>query len=187
MKSITSEFIKFGKMLFESGLLHLSSGNISVRKGSKIYITRTGSILGALSKKDLVTVNLKDSQKDKGASTETPIHRAIYLNNPDIQAVFHAHPIYATTLSFDMELIKPIDNDSIVIPEIPVLIDTQYRESSPLVAKKLPLYFRKHVVAMVRGHGAFAVGKNIQEAAVRISMMENQCRIIYLRQLLEKK
>lgn len=182
-----NDFVKFGKMLWQAGLIHLTSGNISMRKGSVIYVTRTGSLLGDLSAPDIITVNLENTSRDKGASSETPVHRAIYMANPDISSVVHAHPPYATALSWDYEAIKPIDSDSLYIPEVPVLTDCPYGEGSVCVAAQFPQILGKHTVAMIRGHGAFAVGKDIRQAASRISMMENQCRLLFLRRTLENK
>lgn len=181
-----NEFSKYGRMLWEAGLIHITSGNMSIRKGSVIYITRTGSLLGALSASDIVSVNLENNRRDKGASSETPVHRSIYLANPDVQSVVHAHPPYATALSWDYEAIKPIDSDSLYIPEIPVLTDCPYGEGSVCIAEHFPALLNKHTVALIRGHGAFSIGDSLQQATARISMMENQCRLLFFRRLLEK-
>ena len=173
-------------MLWDHGLIHLTSGNMSIRKGGTLYVTRTGSLLGALSSSDVVSVNVSNTIRDKGASSETPVHRAIYQANPELGAVVHAHPPYATALSWDYTTIKPIDSDSLYIPEIPVLTDCPYGEGSLCIAEHFPKLLGNHKVAMIRGHGAFSVGKDLQEAASRISMMENQCRLLYLRCILEK-
>ena len=181
-----NEFVKYGRMLWEHQLIHLTSGNMSLRKGSAIYVTRTGSLLGSLSTADIVPVNLDNTLRDKGASSETPVHRAIYQANPEIQSVVHAHPPYATALSWDYTSIKPIDSDSLYIPEIPVLTDCPYGEGSICIAEHFPGILSTHHVAMIRGHGAFSVGKDLREATARISMMENQCRLLFFRRLLEK-
>lgn len=182
-----TDFVKFGKMLWDAGLIHLTSGNLSIRKGSAIYITRTGSLLGALSSSDIIPVNLENNLRDKNASSETPVHRAIYLANPKVFGIVHAHPPYATALSWDYPLIQPIDSDSLYIPEIPVLTDCPYGEGSVCVAEHFPKTLGAHTVALIRGHGAFSVGKDLEQAAARISMMENQCRLLFFRKLLEKK
>lgn len=182
-----SDFQKFGRMLWDAGLVHLTSGNMSIRKGSVVYVTRTGSLLGALSSSDIICVNLENTLRDKNASSETPVHRAIYLANPKVQAIVHAHPPHATALSWDHAVIKPIDSDSLFIPEIPVLADCPYGEGSTCVATHFPQLLGEHNVALVRGHGAFAVGKDLEQSTARISMMENQCRLLFLRHLLEKR
>ncbi len=181
-----TEITKYGRMLWESGLIHLTSGNISVRKGSVIYVTRTGSLLGDLSSSDIVSVNLENDKRDKGASSETPVHRALYLANPYVFSVVHAHPPYATALSWDTTSIKPIDSDSLYIPEIPVLTECPYGEGATCVVDTFPKLFATHSVAMIRGHGAFSVGKDVRQATSRLSMMENQCRLLFFRRLLEK-
>ena len=180
------DFEKFGRMLWSAGLIHVTSGNMSVRKGSVVYITRTGSLLGDLSASDIVTVNLENNLRDPGASSETPVHKAIYQANSQVHAIVHAHPPYATALSWDYTLIKPIDSDSLYIPEIPVLTECPYGEGSICVAEHFPKILGKHSVALIRGHGAFSVGMNLEQATARISMMENQCRLLFFRRLLEK-
>ncbi len=181
-----TDISKYGKMLWEAGLIHLTSGNISVRKGSVIYVTRTGSLLGDISSSDIISVNLENNRRDKGASSETPVHRALYLANPEISSVVHAHPPYATALSWDYTTIQPIDSDSIIIPEIPVLTDCPYGEGATCVVESFPKLFLTHPVALIRGHGAFSVGKDVRQATARISMVENECRLLFFRKLLEK-
>lgn len=180
-----SDFAKYGRMLWETGLIHMTSGNMSLRKGSVLYVTRTGSLLGSLSTSDIVAVNVANALRDKGASSEIPVHRAIYQSNPAVGSVVHAHPPYATALSWDYTSIRPIDSDSLYISEIPVLIDCPYGEGSVCIAEQFPEILCKNHVAMIRGHGAFSVGKDLCEAASRISMMENQCRLLFFRRLLE--
>ena len=182
-----TEFQKYGRMLWDHQLIHLTSGNLSIRKSSTLYVTKTGALLGSLSSEDIVSVNLDNAVRDKGASSETPVHRAIYLANADVQSVVHAHPPYATALSWDFDVIKPMDSDSLYIPEIPVLTDCPYGEGSACIAEQFPALLGKHKVAMIRGHGAFSVGRDLREATARISMMENQCRLLFFRRLLEKK
>jgi ribulose-5-phosphate 4-epimerase/fuculose-1-phosphate aldolase len=72
---------------------------------------------GYMTEKDVVAINLKDSKKDKLASVEAKVHRAVYLNNPDIKAVAHAHALYATILSLKNDSIKPVDQKGSFILE----------------------------------------------------------------------
>jgi L-fuculose-phosphate aldolase len=160
---------------------------MSVRKGSAIYVTRTGSHLSMLTAQDILTVNLNDTLRDQRASSETPVHRALYQALPSVGAVVHAHPPYATALSFDTDEIVTIDSDSLYIPRIPVLKDCPYGEGTTCVAAHFPETLGKHAVALIRGHGAFAVGDSLAQCTARLTMMENQCRLIYFRRVLERK
>lgn len=174
------EIIKFGKILYEQGLNHSHSGNISIRNGNNILIKKHGAMLGYLTEKDIVSINLNDDKKDSLASLEAKVHRAIYLKNPQIKAIAHGHTIYATVLSFHKKNIKPIDSEGqFYLPQIPIL-DCKETIGSDEVAKKIPNLISKYKCAVVKGHGAFAGGKNLSEACLLLSVIENASKIIYL-------
>lgn len=182
-KDLVGEIIMFGKILYEQGLNHSHSGNISVRTGNGILIKKHGVMLGYLTEKDIVSVNLNDDLKDKEASVEVAVHRAIYLSNPDIKAVAHAHTIYATVLSLNSDTIEPLDSEgSLYLPEIPVLSCNETICSAE-VAAKIPELILKYKAAFVKGHGAFAGGKTLGEACLYLSVIESASKIIYLNSL----
>ncbi|GAB6175436.1 tRNA (N6-threonylcarbamoyladenosine(37)-N6)-methyltransferase TrmO [Desulfobaculum senezii] len=79
---------------WERGLLSGFNGNVSVRIGGSVVITRSGSAKGFLRPGDLTTLDL-DTGKVTGAgaaSTEAPVHLEIYRNQPEARAVVHTHP-----------------------------------------------------------------------------------------------
>ena len=59
MKKITSEIIKYSKMLNSKKLSALRSGNISVRYKNGFYITPSGKKYSSLKNKDIVFVTLE--------------------------------------------------------------------------------------------------------------------------------
>jgi len=179
------DFIKYGRLLFEEGLNNTHSGNMSRRYGDSIYITRHGARSGDLGFNDIVKVNLYDESRDEGASIEVKVHRAVYIANPKIQAIVHAHPPYAIVLSLSSEKIVPIDMEgAFYMKEIPVLTKCETTISSDCVAENLPGLLGVYNVAVVRGHGAFAAGSSIEEAAMRLSVLESASRIIYLNKVI---
>lgn len=69
---------KFGKRLVEHGLVESHFGNISVRTGSEMLITKTRSPLDGISGKSVVEVDIdKPSSLDNIASSEVTVHRSI--------------------------------------------------------------------------------------------------------------
>lgn len=182
--AIIRDFRKYGRLLFEQGLNNSHSGNMSARKGDTIYVTRHGARLGDMARQDIVAVNLRDERRDRPASVEVKVHRAVYLACPGIHAIVHAHNPYATVLSLKNTVIRPIDSEgAYYLPRIPVLVCEEAIASCE-VAKKLPGLIGKFSAAVVRGHGAFCGGKDIEEAALRVSVVESASRLIYLKQLL---
>jgi len=76
-----NQFQNVGRWLFLRGLVSSSSGNLSIRLGDRLIITRRGSNLGALQEKDLVETGInKNDRSTPLASSELAVHRAIYQN-----------------------------------------------------------------------------------------------------------
>jgi L-fuculose-phosphate aldolase len=183
------QFVKAGRDLASEGLIHSTAGNMSMRKGDLIYITRHGSHMGDLKYSDVAKVNLLNDKKDvqADASVEIKVHRAIYNFDPEVSAIIHAHPPYGIVLSFDSEKIKCIDCEGqFYLPEVPVLLQCAETIGSECVEENLPRLISRNKVAVIRGHGVFSCGKSLEEAFSYISVLESACQIIYLDRLLRK-
>ncbi|MDT3697922.1 MAG: aldolase [Thermincola sp.] len=179
------EFNQIGRGLFLQGLNSSHSGNMSVRLGDRLVITRRGSMLGNLKESDLIETGLtKNDSRITLASTEIGVHRTIYQNTPAL-AIVHAHPVYATALSLIDDEIIPIDSEGqYMLHKIPV-IGFEHTVGSAEVARILPEYLKEYKIVMIRGHGSFAVGQLMEEAYQWTSSLENICKIIYLTRTLQ--
>jgi L-fuculose-phosphate aldolase len=189
MTSYFEQIRELGRDLFVSGLISSHGGNVSVldEAGEFIHITRTGSALGRLRDGDLVRVGFalpkteKELAADSQASIELLVHRALYHEVPGTAAVVHAHSLYTTLLSLKQDRIEPLDSESKhFIPCVPVL-EVEETISSAEVAELLPklLVETGCPVAVVRGHGPFAVGKDLDEAWRYVSVLEMSSRMIH--------
>ncbi|TEB05245.1 L-fuculose phosphate aldolase [Pelotomaculum schinkii] len=174
------DFQKIGRDLFLSGLNSSHSGNLSVRYGDRIVITRRGSMLGHLEERDLIETGLaKNDSKIILASTEIGVHRAIYKGTSAL-AVVHAHPVHAIALSLLEDQIIPVDSEgAYLLHKIPV-IGAEHTIGSKELENILPGLLSEYKIVMVRGHGSFAVGQMIEEAYQWTSCLEQVCRIICL-------
>ena len=172
-ESIIKDFIDIGRDMFLRGLVSSHAGNMSVRAGDRIYITRTHSMTGCLTPADIIEVDSLDPDDPalKRASTEYVVHRAIYTNT-GAGAVVHAHPPYATLLSFAGELV-PVDAEGsyhfkrvrVMGPQNPIASS----ETAQLVSEEL----KKSRIVLVRGHGSFARGETLEEAYMLTSTLES--------------
>ena len=181
MEKIIKEIIFTGKVLYKEGLVNSHAGNISVRQGSSIFITKTGAMLGYLTEEDIVKVPLYEtSDMDRLASSELIVHRTIYQST-DHKAIIHAHPVNAVALSFfvDNEF-TPIDNEGrLFLGTVPV-IEVSNPSGSPELAEKLSLFFKtteKHVV-IVKKHGSF-VAHNSLNYALKLTSDLEFCAKVY--------
>lgn len=174
---ITKVFQQIGGACFIRGINTSHSGNISMRSGNVIYITRRGTMKGFLGAKDIITVGIKPSARDAEASIEVAVHRAIYRHTT-ARAVLHTHPPVATGLSFRRTEIRPIDVEgSILLSKIPVLNCRQATASKEL-ANKLPVLLKKYPAVIVKRHGLFCIGRSLEEAFHYTTLTEHAAEII---------
>ncbi|NMC59613.1 MAG: aldolase [Candidatus Methanofastidiosa archaeon] len=172
------EIAKFGKKLVDGGYLSSHFGNISVRVGDSLTVTRSGSMLDEITEASVVTVDLhKPSSLDLIASSETIVHREIYKRTSAL-AVIHAHCPFAVIESILNDgAIEPYDSEGkFFFHEIPIVtghIGT--KELAENVANSL----EKHKGCIVKSHGTFAIGKILEEAYVHTTMIEHSSKIKY--------
>jgi L-fuculose-phosphate aldolase len=172
-------FRDIGRDLFLRGLISSHAGNISLRIGQKICITRRGSMLGRITQNDLVDVDLESPDSHVlRASSEIVVHRAIYRNTSAL-AVVHAHPPYATLLSMLADSLVPVDSEgSYLFKKVPVVSVEKTvgsQESAELVSEAL----RDYRIVILRGHGSFARGDVLEDAYMLTSGLEASAFYIY--------
>ncbi len=180
------QFQRFGKDLYDRGLTTSHGGNMSVRMGDRIVITRTGAMLGHLADRDLVEIGVDENDSNiMLASSELVVHRAIYQGTPAL-AIVHVHPPIAVALSMvEKEAIFPIDNEgSYNLRKVPI-IQAELTTGSKEVAKIAPRFLREYKMIMLRGHGCFSVGPVLEEAYQWCTTLEDACRIIYFTRMLQ--
>ena len=170
------EFERIGKRLFAEHLVGGNFGNISVRNGDEgFFIKRTGDYLDEVH--ELVFVPLEGTVP-KNASSEYRVHRAIY-KNADYQAIVHAHPQAAIAASLVMDEVLPEDSEGrMFCPKIPVVDGAPGTQE---LADNVACALKSTKLVIVRGHGTFAAGKNLDEAYQFTSLAEHSCRVLALK------
>ncbi len=182
-KEIIKEIIFTGKVLYKEALINSRAGNISVREGDHLYITKTGKMLGYLNENDIVKLPIfYETVKDKIASTELLVHREIYKKT-DAKAIIHAHPIYAVVISFIVDnMFVPVDNEGkLFLGEVPVL-EVEKASGSKELAEKLSETFinKSKKIVIVKKHGSFAIGNSLNQALKLTSDLEFCSKVYYL-------
>ncbi|HUH78883.1 MAG TPA: aldolase [Methanoregula sp.] len=171
----SSEFERIGKRLFAEHLVGGNFGNISRREGEGFYIKRTGTYLDAATEPVFVPLS---GEPPKDASTEFRVHREVYKNSRHA-AIVHAHPPHAVALSFLSDEIKPVDSEGeLLCPVIPVVTGAP---GSQEIADSVATALARSNLVIVRGHGTFAAGKDLDEAFVFTSLAEYSCRILSIK------
>ena len=178
--TILDQFRWVGRDLYHLGLITSHAGNLSLRSEARIWITRTGSMLGHLEPEDLVETALSPTESPHSkASMELPVHLAIYRAT-SAQAILHAHPPTAVALSLVEEAIVPADSEGrIILGKVPV-IAASHVVASREVGDRASSLLGSHRAVLIRGHGSFAVGKSLEEALGVTTTLEASAKIILL-------
>lgn len=182
-----NQFKNVGYALFNRGLVSSHSGNLSIRMGDRLIITRRECNLGTLEEKDLVETGINRNDRSTPlASAELQVHRAIYQQT-QARAIVHAHPTHAVALSMSEKVISADYLEEFCslgrVPVVGRCGDTKNSDLADAIAAAL----KDHRVLLVYGHGSFAVGQLLDEAFNCTTGLEEACEILCLMRSMQIK
>lgn len=91
-QALRAEICETGASLYQRGYTVGSAGNISARLDDGWLITPTDACLGRLAPAQIAKVDLSGKWVNGDKPSKTlALHRAVYDNNPQAQAVVHTH------------------------------------------------------------------------------------------------
>lgn len=103
MESERIQIIEYGKKLVKNNLTKGTGGNLSIfdRKSGYIAITPSGIDFFEIQPEDIVIIDLEGNiiEGAREPSSEWEMHLIPYRTRKDIDAVIHAHTMYATVLA----------------------------------------------------------------------------------------
>lgn len=172
------ELTSFGKKMVERGLVSAHAGNISKRIGHMMLISMRGSMLDVLEGKIVAVPLVPPSPLDQSASSELPMHRAIYRHT-GAMAIFHGHGRFSIieSLTAEAEHITPCDSESAYyLPIIPIIDGPSGTEELGYAAA---VALKEHRGALIRGHGVVTKGATVEEAYAMLAIIEQACHIRY--------
>ncbi len=166
------EIIQWGKLLFERRLISGWGGNLSCRTGNNQFlITGQHAPLGFLNAEDLVRIDAggKPIKKAQWASSETPMHLAVYAGT-DAQTIVHVHPPMVLAFSLTHDNFVPLSfEEKYTLGEVPII-----PQDTPTVTKpeKMVEELKYHPIVIIKGHGTVAIGENFREAFLLTDLLE---------------
>jgi len=181
------EIIRAGRRLAERGLVAAHSGNISCRLGSGgILITASGVYKGGLTMQDLLCVddqgNLLGNPSGFGRrpSTEMALHLALYRDYPQIEAIVHAHPPYATAMACSQKELdwQLLEESALFLGPTPLL--PRLGAGSRELAGEAAAAAKGVNALLLTGHGAVSWGNCIEMALCRMEILEHTAKVMLL-------
>jgi len=150
------------------GLIRLSAGNISARFDQNLVaITPSGIKYKHLQPEQISIVDLDGNLLDgPSASSETPMHTAIYRHLPRVQAICHTHSPYAITFAMLGEPV-PLVNIELMVLGAPVPVAPWTCPGTPKAGEVTVEIFSQRPelrAILLRNHGLVAIGKSLENA-----------------------
>lgn len=172
-----------GRRLYEQGFAAANDGNISVRiEDGSILTTPTGVSKGELTPDMLVHVDAAGNMiaGEMRPSTELRLHLRVYERRPDVQAIVHAHPPYATSFAVTgRALDEPLIAEAIVHLG-PVALTPYATPGTDELPNSIEPFVLAHNAILLANHGALTYGPELKTAQFRMESLEFYAKITAL-------
>lgn len=168
-----------GKRAVADRLVVGTGGNLSARVGADgdVYITPTGYRLDELQPAGLAIIGA-DGRAAAGtpkASSESPMHLAAYRARPDVHAVIHLHPPFATLLHAIGREIRLITLDhAYYVREIATV--GYHHSGTDELADAVADQLANADVVLIKHHGCLVVGKSLDRAYLGVLNLEEAAK-----------
>ncbi len=176
--------IDIGKRIWTRGFVAANDGNITVKlNDNEILTTPTGVSKGFMSADMIIKVDntgkVISSNSGYRPSSEIKMHLEVYKERPDIKAVVHAHPQYATSFA-----VAGIPLNKCILPEAVIVIGAvpiaKYGLPSTM---EIPESIREHIkssdVVLLENHGALSLGTDLLNAYYKMETLEHTASIVW--------
>ena len=178
---------KIAHRMYQFGFAPCCSGNISAKLGEDCYlITPSGVCKADLTEDMIVKINgrCQTLEGTGRASSESKVHIYCYEHRPDVQAVCHAHPPFATAYSaVNCKLDQYFLPDQVYY--LGAVPRCEYQPAGSVeIAQSMAPYISRHSALLLGNHGAVTMGASLDEAFGRQEMLEQLGKVSFITKLL---
>ena len=170
------------RRMAELDLVSGTSGNVSARLSDGLMaITPMGKSYEGMTADDIVVVDgdLNPVEGDLMPSSESLLHVAIYAARPDVGGIVHTHAVYSSAVAAAGLAIPPIVDEMVVNLGGAVRVSEYAPPASETVAERVCDALGNRDAALIRNHGAVAVGAD-PEAALKASILTERVAQIFV-------
>src|SRR5262245_37856852 len=183
--TLREEICAIAKSIFDRGLTHGSTGNISARCEDGWLLTPTGSNLGRLDPARLSRLDWTGKLLAGDApSKESFLHLAMYQERDRNQAVIHLHSTHSVAVSV-LEEVDPAD----VLPPITAYyvmrigtlpLVPYYAPGDMKLADAVRGFAGKHQAVLLANHGPVVGGTSLAAASDAVEELEATAKLYLL-------
>ncbi len=184
--ALRDQICLMAKSLFDRGLTHGSTGNISARtEDGGLLVSPTGTSFGRLDPARLSRFDAAGTLIGGDAPTkEMPLHAAFYDTRSTAEAVVHLHSTHSVALS----TLDDIDSDDFLPALTPYAIMQLGRvkllpvflPGDPAMGEAVRGLDGKRSAVMLAHHGPVVAGKSVEAACNAIEELEETAKLALL-------
>ena len=173
---------RLGRSLFERGLTHGSTGNLSIRTDTGFLMTPTGSSLGALDPARLAVLDANGVHvRGDPPTKEALLHLAMYRERPGDRAVVHLHSTHSVAVS----VLADADPANVLPPltayyamrigTLPLV--PYFAPGDAALADAVAGLASRHHAMLLSNHGPVVSGTSLDAAADAIEELEATAKL----------
>jgi L-fuculose-phosphate aldolase len=165
------------RILALEGYADLTLGHVSGRPAGDpvIQIKRRGVGLDEVEPEDVIPLDLADEDAfgSPEMHLEAVLHTEVYRSRPDVGAVIHGHPPYATALAACGAELELLTHDAVLFADgLAVFEETPELITGPAMGETVARALGTRRVVLMRNHGVLVVGKDVAWAVLAAVTLE---------------
>ena len=175
--------VRYSKAMYDAGWVANHDGNLSVRiHEDRFVLTPTSFSKADVEVDELVVVDAQ-GRKTGGRNrpfSELVLHREVYSQREEVNAVVHAHPPYASAFGVSgQDIPHPFLPEAVVslgahIPTVPLTAP------GTAAAEALRPFVKRCDAVLIVGNGVLTWGPTLELAFLRMELTEHLARIAHL-------
>lgn len=173
-----------GRRVWQKGMVASNDGNFSVKLNENEFLcTPTGVSKGFMTPDYICKVdkngNVLEANDGYRPSSEIKMHMRIYEKRPDVNAVVHAHPTFATAFA-----IAGIPLDKAIMPEVAIFLGgvplAKYATPSTMeVPDSIEEFLPHYDQVLLENHGALTWGADLVSAYHKMESVEFYAELMH--------
>ncbi len=180
---LRNQIIEYSLKLNSTNLSPLRSGNISLRvvedDKEGYLVTPSGKKYETLKPEDIVFLYLNEEPENNKStnkpSSEWRIHRDIYVNKEEADAIVHAHSPHATAVSSHRKSIPPFHYMIALAGGDDIKCAEYATFGTEELSKNVVRALENRSACLMSNHGQVAFAKNLEDAFELAQEVENIC------------
>jgi L-fuculose-phosphate aldolase len=175
---------RMAQRMYHAHLVRGTSGNVSMRVPASEYlaVTPSGMAYEALTPEDIVVIDLAGRvvAGTRRPSSESPMHRAIYRQRPDVHGVVHTHSIYATAFACLGEPMPVITTELAALVGGSVPVAPYAQAGTEAFAQVVVDTLQDGAACLLQSHGVLGVGASLEEAYAVAEGLEEAAQVLFI-------